>query len=88
MIEKPLLCPRLALVALALLLAVPAQADPPPTVQERTAAQHDRQRAQRAREREQREERAQVRDAKRSANDLGLTGHARRRYVDLHRGAK
>jgi hypothetical protein len=77
----------IAAVLTALLLALPAltaRAEPQ-SVQERTAAQHDRQRAQRAHERGQREERAQVRQAKRSAKDLGLSGRARTRYVDLHR---
>jgi hypothetical protein len=78
---------RVVVVLALLLLTVPAHADPP-TVQERTAAQHDRQRAQRAHEREQREERAEVRHAKRSARDLELTGRARKRYVDLHRGGR
>lgn len=79
---------RVVAVALALmLLAAPALAEPP-TVQERTAAQHQRQRTQRAHEREQREERARVRDAKRSARELSLEGHDRRRWVDLHRGAR
>lgn len=74
-----------AKVLIAALCTPTAALAAPPTVQERCAEAHARQQAQRAQEREAREERDRAREAKREADQQGITGHDRRRYVELHR---